>query len=169
MSAPKLYWDDLHVGLRFLSGTAIVDADDLKQFATMFDPQPFHLHDDEARATIFKGLAASGWHTAALTMRLMVKASSCGRDHRHERRAYVPRPTRPGDTLQVESEFIALSPSRSNPMRGSATLKTTTRNQNAYIGRPSHARSLSRDALPASQSLLCELSNDRAGCRKEEK
>jgi acyl dehydratase len=134
MSAPKLYWDDLHVGLRFLSGTAIVDADDLKQFATMFDPQPFHLHDDEARATIFKGLAASGWHTAALTMRLMVESVPLAEGIIGTSGELTwPRPTRPGDTLQVESEFIALSPSRSNPMRGSATLKTTTRNQNAYI------------------------------------
>ena len=68
----RLYLDDLQVGQRFTSGTYVMDAERIKQFAAEFDPQPFHLDDAAAEASIFKGLAASGWHTASAAMRLLV-------------------------------------------------------------------------------------------------
>ena len=67
-----LFLDDLHVGQRFTSTSHAVDADQIKRFAAEFDPQPFHLDEDAAANSLFAGLAASGWHTAALTMRLLV-------------------------------------------------------------------------------------------------
>src|SRR3989442_15374062 len=66
------HFEDLHVGQRFSSGTHALDEAQIKSFARQFDPQPFHVDDDQARDTLFGGLAASGWHTAAITMRLMV-------------------------------------------------------------------------------------------------
>ena len=134
MPSPKLYWDDLHVGQRFVSGTATVNAEELKQFAAKYDPQPFHLDEQEASSTLFGGLAASGWHTAALTMRLIVESVPLSEGIIGTSGEITwPCPTRPGDTLQVESVLLALAPSRSNPARGSAALKSTTRNQNAEI------------------------------------
>lgn len=127
-----LYFDDLSVGQSFVSGTAVLDEAALKAFAAQYDPQPFHLDDAAARGTLFGGLAASGWHTAALTMRLMVDSSmsiaggliGLGGD------ISWPRPTRPGDVLQVTVEILELTPSRSKPDRGTARIRITTRNQN---------------------------------------
>ncbi len=123
--------DDLHVGQRFVSGTATVDAAAIKAFAAQFDPQRFHLDEDAARGTLFGGLAASGWHTAALTMRLLVGGGAplAGGIIGAGGEIAWPRPTRPGDTLQVFSEVIAVTPSRSRPDRGSVTLRSETRNQ----------------------------------------
>src|SRR6267378_4105223 len=70
-----LYLDDLHVGQRFVSGTHRIDEEEIKAFAKQFDPQPFHLDADAAKATLFEGLVASGWHTAAITMRLLLTAA----------------------------------------------------------------------------------------------
>src|SRR5262245_64766404 len=72
MSQDLLYFDDLQVGDRFRTGTYELKVEDMKRFAGEFDPQPFHLDEEAARGTIFGGLAASGWHTAAVTMRLLV-------------------------------------------------------------------------------------------------
>ncbi len=69
----RLYLDDLHTGQRFTSGTHVVDVEQIKAFASQFDPQPFHLDNEVAKDTLFSGLAASGWHTAAITMRLLVE------------------------------------------------------------------------------------------------
>ena len=68
-----LYLDDLQVGQRFTSKTHVVDAAQIKAFAREFDPQPFHLDDEAAKDSLFSSLAASGWHTAAITMRLLVE------------------------------------------------------------------------------------------------
>ena len=127
--------DDLHVGQRFTSGIHAIDAEQIKAFAAQFDPQPFHLDDEAAKATLFDGLAASGWHTVAITMRLLVKSGLpleggiIGSGGTIE----WPQPTRPGDVLTVESEVMELNPSRSRPDRGMATVRSQTRNQHGEV------------------------------------
>ena len=127
----RLYLDDLHVGQRFTSGTHVIDTAEIKAFARQFDPQPFHLDDEAAQRTMFGGLAASGWHTAAITMRLMVESGLplAGGIIGAGGEIAWPQPTRPGDTLQVESEVVEVTPSRSRPDRGMATVRSLTRNQ----------------------------------------
>jgi len=115
-----VYLDDLQVGQRFTSGTYVIEEAQIKAFASEFDPQSFHLDETAAQASIFKGLAASGWHTAAVAMRLLVDG---GLPFAHGLvglggEVAWPRPTRPGDTLRVESEIVEIRPSRSNPIRG---------------------------------------------------
>ena len=103
----RLYLDDLHVGQRFTSATYVVDASEITAFARQFDPQPFHLDKDKARDTLFAGLAAFGWHTAAITMRLQVDGGLpiAGGIVGAGGEINWPRPTRPGDTLCVVSEI----------------------------------------------------------------
>lgn len=129
-AAPRLYLEDLHVGDRFISASTTLDAEQIKAFARQFDPQPFHLDEAAADQSFFGGLAASGWHTAALTMRLLVESVplhggliGAGSD------ISWPRPTRPGDRLHVESEVLEIVPSRSRPDRGLVTCQTLTFNQ----------------------------------------
>ena len=127
----KLYLDDLHVGQRFTSGSIRVDEERIKSFAEEFDPQPFHLDDAASRSTIFRGLAASGWHTAAIAMRLLVDGGlplANGIIGLGGELAW-PNPTRPGDTLHVESEVIEIAPSRSKPNQGVVKVRSTTLNQ----------------------------------------
>ena len=131
MTVP-LYLDDLAVGQTFWSRTVTVEPERLKAFAAEFDPQPFHLDEEAARASLFGGLVASGWHTAALTMRLLVESDlkivggliGVGVDE-----LKWPRPVRPGDTLRVESEVLDVRPSKSQPDRGIVKVRNTTRNQ----------------------------------------
>jgi acyl dehydratase len=126
------YLDDFSVGQTFGSGTLRVDADRIKAFAAEFDPQPFHLDEAAAQATVFRGLAASGWHTAALTMRLLVESElrpaggivGAGFDEFR-----WPRPVRPGDELHLESEILEVRPSKSRPGQGLIKVRTTTFNQ----------------------------------------
>ncbi|WP_118132958.1 MaoC family dehydratase [Oceanicella sp. SM1341] len=130
-----LYLDDLSVGQRFLSGTFTLSEDCLKGFARAYDPQPFHLDDIAARATLFGGLAASGWQTAAITMKLLVEGASqlaggiigAGAEIRW------PRPTRAGDTLQVESEVVRIIAPRARPRQGVVVMRNRTRNQDREI------------------------------------
>jgi acyl dehydratase len=126
-----LYLDDLAVGQRFVSGTHLIDEQQIKAFASQFDPQPFHLDGDAAKATLFEGLVASGWHTAAISMRLLVEGGLPIAGGLVGAGAEItwPRPTRPGDILQVESEILEIRPSRSRPDRGIATIRSQTRNQ----------------------------------------
>jgi acyl dehydratase len=126
-----LYLDDLAVGQRFVSGTHLIDEQQIKAFASQFDPQPFHLDGDAAKATLFEGLVASGWHTAAISMRLLVEGGLPIAGGLVGAGAEItwPRPTRPGDILQVESEILDIRPSRSRPDRGIATIRSQTRNQ----------------------------------------
>ena len=125
------YLDDLRVGQRFAGGSHAVDAAQIKAFARQFDPQPFHLDEEAAKSTLFAGLAASGWHTAAITMRLLVEGGApiVGGVIGAGGEIGWPRPTRPGDILRVESEVLEITPSRSRPDRGMITLRTETRNQ----------------------------------------
>src|SRR5689334_7294221 len=127
----KLYLEDFTVGQRFLSETHQLDADQIKAFAQCFDPQPFHLDEAAAQASFFQGLAASGWHTAGVTMSLLVKSgmSIAGGLIGAGAEIEWPRPVRPGDVLQVESEVLAVAPSRSRPERGIITVKSVTKNQ----------------------------------------
>jgi acyl dehydratase len=128
------YLDDFAVGQTFGSGRMRVDEDRIKSFAAEFDPQPFHLDAEAARKSLFGGLAASGWHTAALTMRLLVESEikpvggivGAGFDEFR-----WPRPVRPGDELRVESEVLEVRPSKSRPEQGIIKVRTTTLNQNS--------------------------------------
>jgi len=130
-SSGALYLDDLRIGQRFRSGTHTVDEAQIKAFAAQFDPQPFHLDDATARDTLFAGLAASGWHTAAITMRLLVDGGAplAGGIVGAGGEINWPKPTRPGDVLRVESEVIEVTPSRSRPDRGMVTVRSETLNQ----------------------------------------
>ncbi len=129
----RLYLDDFVVGQVFRSGRVRVTEADIKAFAAQYDPQPFHLDDAAARQSLFGGLAASGWHTMAVTMRLLVDGGAPiaggiiggGADELR-----WPRPVRPGDELTVESEVLEIRPSRSRPHQGMMRMRSTTFNQN---------------------------------------
>jgi acyl dehydratase len=125
------YFEDLAAGQKFASPTLSIDADAITNFAAQFDPQPFHLDDAAARHTIFEGLAASGWHTAALTMRLCVASDfqPAGGILGIGGELNWLKPVRPGDTLNVEIEVIETRPSRSRPGQGIAKILVTTLNQ----------------------------------------
>jgi len=129
--AKVLYLEDLHVGQKFTSGTYRMDEERIKSFAAEFDPQPFHLDEAAAKQSVFRGLSASGWHTAAATMRLLVKSGlpfAGGLVGLGGEIAWA-RPTRPGDTLRVESEILSIVPSRSKPNQAVVTVRNITFNQ----------------------------------------
>ena len=128
---PLYYLDDLHVGQRFKSGTHTLDAAQVKAFAAQYDPQPFHMNETAAESSLFKGLAASGWHTAAITMRLIVDGGLplAGGIIGSGGEVTWPAPTRPGDVLQVENEILEITPSRSRPDRGRVLVLVRTFNQ----------------------------------------
>ncbi len=131
----RLFLEDLHPGQRFTSGSHMIDEAQIKAFARQFDPQPFHLDDEAAKGSLFAGLAASGWHTAAITMRLQVESGlpiSGGIIGAGGELSW-PRPTRPGDILHVESEVIEVKPSRSRPERGMITVRSETLNQRSEV------------------------------------
>jgi acyl dehydratase len=127
------YLEDFEPGQKFGSGRLVVDAARIKSFAAEFDPQPFHVDEASARDTFFKGLVASGWHTAAMTMRLLVDGElqpaggviGAGFDEMR-----WPRPVWPGDELHVEAEVLEVRPSKSRPEQGLVKVRTTTSNQN---------------------------------------
>jgi acyl dehydratase len=125
------WFDDLKLGMRFKGGKTTVSREDILRFAAEFDPQPFHLDEEAAKQTIFKGLAASGWHTAAIAMNLAVRIRPFGPhpllgagvdDLRW------PKPVRPGDTLYLEGEVVELVPSKTKP-QGIVRVKWTAYNQ----------------------------------------
>src|SRR5712692_1868700 len=129
------YFEDLKAGDRFKSGTYKVTEEQIVSFAREFDPQPFHLDSVVARQTMFKGLIASGWHSAAITMRLFVQtlnfaegAIGLGVDELR-----WPNAVRPGDVLQVETEIVDLRESRSKPTHGVVRLRNVTTNQRGEI------------------------------------
>src|SRR5271155_1810214 len=127
------YLEDFAVGQTFGSGRLRIDRERTLAFAAEFDPQPFHLDEVAARRSIFGGLTASGWHTAALTMRLLVESElepaggiiGLGFDELR-----WPRPVRPGDELNIESEVLEVRPSKSRPDLGLIKVRMTTLNQN---------------------------------------
>ena len=128
------YLEDFAVGQSFGSGRLRIEEERIKSFAAEFDPQPFHLDAVAAQHTIFRGLAASGWHTAAVTMRLLVGSElrpaggvvGAGFDE-----VRWTHPVRPGDELRIESEVLEVRPSKSRPRLGLIKVRTTTFNQNS--------------------------------------
>ena len=132
MTAQERYLEDYAVGQTFGSGSARVEADRMTSFAAEFDPQPFHLSDQGAGNTIFGALAASGWYTAAITMRLLVGGElkpaggvvGLGFDELR-----WPKPVRPGDELRVSSEILDVRTSKSRSDQGVIKVRTTTTNQ----------------------------------------
>jgi len=130
----KLYLEDLAVGAEFNSEKYAVLAEEIREFAKNFDPQPFHLDEEAARKTLFEGLVASGWHTAAITMRLLVHSVPiAGGIIGVGGEITWPRPTRPGDVLNVVSTIINISPSKSKPDRGIVTIQSHTLNQHGEL------------------------------------
>jgi acyl dehydratase len=125
------WFDDLKVGMRFATGETRVTHEDIVRFAREFDPQPFHLDAAAAEHTVLKGLAASGWHTAAIAMRLILEIRPFG-PHPvfglgvDELRWLAP--VRPGDTLRLEGEVVELTPSKTRP-QGVVRIKWTAFNQ----------------------------------------
>src|SRR5438270_13055364 len=129
------YFEELKAGERFKSATYNVSEEQIISFAREFDPQPFHLDSAVARQTMFKGLIASGWHTAAITMRLFVQTLNfaegvigLGVDELR-----WPNAVRPGDALQVETEIVDLRMSRSKPTHGIVRLRNATTNQRGEV------------------------------------
>src|SRR5437016_7671941 len=138
------YFEDLKAGDRFKSGTYKFTEEQMVSFAREFDPQPFHLDPAVAHQTMFKGLIASGWHTAAITMRLLVQtlnfaegAIGLGVDELR-----WPNAVRPGDVLQVETEIVDLRESRSKPSHGIVRLRNVATNQRGEIVQTMEASAL---------------------------
>lgn len=135
MTRKPLYFEDLQAGHTFQTATHALDTEQIKRFAKQFDPQPFHLDEAAARESMFSGLAASGWHTAAITMHLLVTSGPplangiVGAGAEVEWKA----PTRPGDVLHVQSEVLTLTPSRSRPDRGMVVMRSDTLNQRGEV------------------------------------
>lgn len=140
-----LYLEDMTEGRRFESGERTLDAAGIKAFASEFDPQPFHTDEKAAKSTFFQGLAASGWHTAAVTMSLIVRSVPiAGGLIGAGVELSWPTPSRPGDRLRVVSTVEKSTPSRSRPDRGSVILVSETFNQRGETAQ----RTVSRMIVP---------------------
>ncbi len=127
---PLIYLEDLSVGDVFVSKTHALDAQQIVDFASQFDPQPFHLDPEAAQDTLFQGLAASGWHTAALTMKLLVESFPVARGVIGAGAELAwPQPTRPDDVVKVTSTVLSITPSRSKPDRAIVVVESITSNQ----------------------------------------
>ena len=135
MTKRARYLEDLNVGDRFTSEGHELDVEQIKAFAVLFDPQPFHTDEEAAKSTFFGGLAASGWHTASITMRLLVQSGLPLANGIIGSGGQIswPQPTRPGDVLRVESEVIEITPSRSKPDRGMVQVRCETRNHRGEV------------------------------------
>jgi acyl dehydratase len=139
-----VYLEDLAVGQAFSNGPVELTAEAIKAFAAQFDPQPFHLDEEAAAASLFGKLAASGWHTAALTMRLLVTGGprvgwgyiGAGGEVKWPRPAYV------GDQLTLHAEILEITPSRSKPDRGMVRVRMLTENQDGQVVQDMVARVL---------------------------
>ncbi len=130
----SVYLDDLAIGMKFRSGEHAMDEEQIISFARQFDPQVFHLDAEAAKDTFFQGLAASGWHTAAITMKLLVGSLEfsqgiIGAGGQMD----WPRPTRPNDVLHVVSTILDIQPSRSRADRGIVTVESLTMNQDGEL------------------------------------
>lgn len=130
-----LYLDDLAAGMSFTSGPVTITAEEIKAFAAQFDPQPFHLDDAEAEASFFKGLAASGWHTASLGMRLLVTGGPriAGGYIGAGGELSWTQPVYAGDALTLKGEIVEVKPSRSRPDRGIVSMRCETFNQRGEL------------------------------------
>lgn len=161
------YLEDLSIGQRFVSENHALDEAQIIAFARQFDPQPFHLDHAAAADSLFGGLAASGWHVASLTMRLIVgdRAPFAGGVIGAGVELSWPRPTRPGDVLRVDTSVIDIAPNRSKPDRGIVTVRSETRNQSDEVVQIMTSRLVvpSRIAGMASQSQAPKAA-DLRGC-----
>lgn len=132
----RYHYDELSVGQRFASATGItMDRGRMIEFAQEFDPQPYHLSDEGASGSLFGSLSASGWHTAAVTMRLLTEGGLpiAGGIIASSIQLSWPKPARPGDTLHVESEVLEILPSKSRPGRATVTTRSDTINQDGDV------------------------------------
>ena len=129
------YFEDFAAGQKFGSGRLTVDAAAIKAFAGDYDPQPFHLDEAAAEQSLFGGLAASGWHTAALTMRLIVGSAfrPAGGILGFGGELAWLKPVRPGDELHIEVEILETRLSQSRPGVGIVKVRVTTLNQSSEI------------------------------------
>jgi acyl dehydratase len=129
------YLEDLQLGQRFVSESTCLSREEILAFAERYDPQPFHLEDAAAEASLFGGLAASGWHTAALTMRMLVQGGLplAGGLVGMQMSTSWPTPTRPTDTLHVESEVLDIVRSRSRPEQGIVTVRSETKDLSGEV------------------------------------
>ena len=138
----ELYLEDLCVGQVYRTGATRVTLEAIKAYAREYDPQPFHIDEEAARDSLFHGLAASGWHTAAVTMKLLVEGPfklAGGHIGARLEELKWPRPTRPGDELRVETVILEVRPSESRPGFGWLKVHTRTLNQKdevvqSYVG-----------------------------------
>lgn len=132
--AGPLYLDDLAIGDIFESCAQVLDSQQIISFAQAFDPQPFHTDPTAAQDTFFRGLAASGWHTGAISMRLIVQSVPMANGIIGAGGEITwPSPSRPGDILRVRSEILDITPSRSRPGRAIALVRSTTLNQDDEV------------------------------------
>ena len=131
----EIYLEDLAPGQVYSTGTARMTLEAIKAFAREYDPQPFHTDEAAARDSLFQGLAASGWHTAAVTMKLLVEGpfKLAGGHIGARLELEWPRPTRPGDELHVETEILEVRPSESRPGWGWLKVRTRTLNQKGEV------------------------------------
>jgi acyl dehydratase len=131
----SLYLEDFHVGLRTSGGSHPLDVAQIKAFAGAFDPQPFHLDEVAAERSLFRGLCASGWHTAAITMKLltMVEPPIAGGIIGAGAELNWPSAARAGDVLHVECEAVEVRPSRTKPDRGMVLMHIRTLNQHDEV------------------------------------
>lgn len=130
MNAKDVWIGDFEIGDSFQSQTYEVTEDEIIEFGKKYDPQPFHIDPERAKNSFFGGLAASGWLTVGISMRLLMESHPFGFDMVGiENKLKWPSPTRPGDILRINTEIHDLKMSRSKPNRGVITLKVTTRNQ----------------------------------------
>ncbi len=126
------YLEDFAVGQKYATGSLRITPEEIKSFAAQFDPQPFHVDEVAAKDTFFRGVVASGWHTTALTMKLLVGGDlkpaggiiGAGCDG-----ILWPKPVYPGDELRAESEILEVRESNTRPTQGFIKVRTTTYNQ----------------------------------------
>jgi acyl dehydratase len=136
MTAQELFFEDLAAGQVYRTGTYVMTAEEIKAYARQYDPQPFHVDEEAAQDSLFQGLAASGWHTAAITMKLLVEGPfrpAGGNIGARLEELRWPQPTRPGDALHAETEVLEVRPSETRPEYGWARVRTITFNQEGKV------------------------------------
>jgi acyl dehydratase len=162
----KLYLDELAEGMQYTSGEYEMTTADIKRFAAEFDPQPFHLDEEAARSSLFGALAASGWHTAAVTMRLLTEGGVpvAGGSIGLGGEITWPRPTRPGDRLHVVTTITEIRPSKSKPGQGVVTTESETLNQNGEVVQRFVAKliAFTREAAEAQARALAQSAATKA-------
>jgi acyl dehydratase len=152
----ELYYEDFHLGQKFASNRSVkVSAQEITEFAEKYDPQPFHLDEAAGKSSFFKGLAASGWLTAAVAMRMRVETIKVhgGMIGAGVEEIRWTEPVRPGDALRIESEVVGLRPSKNRPQLGLVTVANNTFNQRDQVVMKSTVKFLApmRNGRPASR------------------